>query len=800
MRHSLRFWRRHPGEAGWLIAVMAMATAIAISTCAIAQAVWFEQLPVRNGRDLVAVGWSAVDGSAQFSTSTDEFVDIKARAAGFLDVAGWEAPALMFLDTGAGVQPLTTLLTTSNFLDVLGMPVAAGRAFDAHDADAYTTVPAGIISERLRRRSFGAGSDVIGRELRVVSTRGVQTVRIVGVLPAGAEIPVKLLGDPKPADLLISIPDGRHVGGAQSRRVFERNVVGRLRDRVSAADAALQLTPILRAIDTEFPSSPRERAGAIVSLHELWFGRSKPFLWLLAAASILAILATAANAAGVMAAIGARRAREIAIRRAIGAGRGRLIIDGLLEMATLASVSWVVAIGLAWVGVRVFVAMAPTSIPRLDAAGLTPGAVFIAGAIALCVAALLAIRPHLRRGMTDVVALLQGGGQSITPSRRARVGRRISLAIQAAIVLALVASAALLAQTLRHMLNQPMGFSSEHVLVASVTPTKPYFSEPGRFQQMLDDLRLAVERAPGRRTVALAFDAPLAEYTSTVAVTKEDGTRVGVAETLVGDGYFKALSIPFLAGRDFSANAGDEMIVDVRYATRQFGSPAQAIGRRVISGATYTIVGVVDTVRSADVTAPFRATVYPFFNALHRTPGRFHIVTRESGDDAAALSAVESAIRASDPTIAVDVSRLSERLTRQTALPRTQAGVLGLLAVFALGLASLGIYAAVSQAVAERTREMGIRASLGATSRSLVVLIGKGAIAPVIAGAIGGCGLSVIVARVVRQFLFGIEPYDFRVWAAAACLLVATALIAAWWPAQRAGRVDPSVVLRSGAN
>jgi macrolide transport system ATP-binding/permease protein len=373
------------------------------------------------------------------------------------------------------------------------------------------------------------------------------------------------------------------------------------------------------------------------------------------------------------------------------------------------------------------------------------------------------------------------------------------IVVQTAVVLALLAAAGLVSATLWRLQAQPLGFDPTGVVIAQVTPTEKYFLDPQRYQQSMDDVRAQLQSAPGQRDVALAFDPPLSSYPSRMQVRFLERAPEFVSAKFVSDGFFAAMRTPLLAGRDFQRSdytSGAFAIVNERFARTYFGSVEGAVGREFDFGPRHRVVGVVADVREEGVTTPMAPVIYPLLSASLRTPGMFHVVSREARMTSNALRVIEDAVRRADPTLHVEASVLADRLRAQTATVRTQSAVLALLAVVTLGLATLGIYATISQTVEDRRREMAIRSTLGASPTGLVALVMRGVAASIGVGVVAGGLLSWIVARVTRQFLFEMSPFDPVVWSAAAGLLLVAGAAAAWIPARRAGLVNPISALK----
>jgi predicted permease len=796
MRQALNFWLRHRFEGAWLVLVIAIATGLATTVWSIADSVWFERLPFADPAKLVSVGWtSEADVSRMASTSTEEFQDLKHSTSELFDLAAWEAGGRWFLRSETALVEVAGTSVTTNLFDVLGVQAARGRTFRLGDADSNGTVA--VVSDRLWRARFNADPGIVGRVVAVaVGPLEERAIQIVGVLPPRVALRQTGLRE---MDLMVAVPDGLRPGGARSRRSLDRVLLARLRSGVTAEAAEARLTSVFQAIDREFPLSTRTRTATIVGLHEHWFGRSKPFLWLLAAVAGFLLLVAAANAVGVMLALASRRTREMAVRTAIGAGRAHLVRQALRESGLVACIAGVLSLVIAATLVRLFVAFAPADVPRLAEASLDWSGALLATFLVAVFCVFLGLVPAVGRRHRDVVVALQAGGTTSTASRQTLVVRRFAIAVQLAVVLALLAAAGLVSATLWRMLAQPLGFDPDRVVVCRVTPTRPYFTDLPRYQQVMNDVRREAELAAGS-SAALTLDPPLADWSSQMRVGFLDRPPAFVATKFVSEGFFGTMHIPLLAGRDFQRSdlaTGEFVIVNEMFARSFFGGAEKAVGREIDFGTRQLVVGVVGNVREAGLVVPLAPVLYPVLaTAARRTPGAFYVVMRPRDDSPNLMRGIEQAIRRTDPSLHVEVSVLTDRLRAQTAIAKTLATAIGSLALCSVLLAALGIYATVAQVVGDRQREMAIRSTLGASRRSLVVLAARGIGIPAMAGLVGGGLLSWTIARVTRQFLFEMTPFDPTIWLAAAVGLVATAGAAAWWPARRAATLDPAVVLR----
>lgn len=779
---SLAYWRRHASHAVWTTGVLTIAGAVAIAAWTTTWGLWLKPLPYPEPYRLVSPGWITADSPRRMSeTSVDEYVDLQTRAAAFMDVAGLELQGSWYLDRGGRMEDISVVFATTNLFDVLGVKAERGRTFQPDDAESSSTMPHAVISERLRRRLFSDDAEIIGSTLAVIGYRERRTLVIVGVLPATTRVPNLTAGDAALIDVYLAVPDGRRAGGSQSRRIYDRSVIARLKPAVTPREAEQRLTPILQQIDSEQAIFKRTRQASVVPLAEHWYGRSTATVWLLVSAAGLVVLVALANLTGLFSVIASRRRKEFVIRRALGAQGGAIRAQSLTEVAVLAAAASPLAIGLAVILTNVFVTIAPQDLPRLsdlhvDWRGSALGV-----------------------ALTMLCAGVAGAAATATPSRSATLVRRSVIALQSALVLALLGATGLVGTTLWRLLDQPLGFEPNGVTVARVTLTERLALDRVRYQQVMDNIRRDLFALPGSRVVALAFDPPLAPTPSNMQVRFLHRSAAFVPTKFVTDGYFSAMGTPLLAGRDFTRAdflSAPTAIVNERFAREFFGSIDAAIGQRFDFGPRHEIIGVAADVREGALAADVTPILYPLLVAELRAVGRFYVVVRDLGAFTTPGRAIEEAVRKVDPGLHVFAHPLADRLREQTAAVRTQAYLLGILGFVTFGLALLGMYATVVQIGEERRRELAIRAALGASERSLVRLLVQGVLVSMLAGVAGGALLATLVARVIRHFLFEMSPFDPVIWIGAAAVLTGTAVIAAWLPARRSGRANPMLALK----
>ncbi len=796
----VHYWRRHPSQAVWIVGVLVVASGVTTAVWTVADGLWLRPLPFASPERLVTVGWTTqTSAQAMLNVSTDETVDIRGAAADVMTVANIELASSRFTAVQGAMTPLSIAYTTTNLFDVLGVGVALGRTFVIEDADAAGGVAKAIVSDRLWRRLFPGTDWLPGRTIDIEASTSPQTVEVVGVLAPGVETPGLSLWDSASIDLFAAMPEGRRPGGSMSRRISDQRIIGRLHPGVTREHAEAHMTGVLRQIDEDHPLFQRVRTATLPSLQQSWLGRSQGLLGLLAAAAGVVLLVALSNLAGLLAIIRARRTQERAIRSALGANPLRLRLSWLAELAPLAIPAGLIGGLLAVLLVSAFQSLAPAEIPRLDALRLDAVGWMVASSTAwmvLLVAGVAGLPSAPGRAWSP----LQGHGTTSGSTRRRLLTHGI-VAVQTALVLTLLAGAGLITTTLWRMLDQPLGFNADDLAIVQIRVTQPHFRDAPRYQQVMDDMRRAVEALPGNRTVALAFDPPLAEIASRMRATFPHRDPALVPTKFITDGFMRTLGATMVAGRDFDRadfSGPAVALVNERFATEFFGSPDAAVGQSFEFGPPHEIVGVVSDMREGALTSALTPVLYPLLDTRLRPVGMFHLISREDRSGSGSLRALEQAVRRVDPSANIEASWLTDRLRTQTAVARTQTFVLVTLAIVTFALALLGIHAAIRQLVDDRRRELAIRAALGATPQRLVSLTLQGTAVAVTVGVGLGAVLSGLVAGVTEQFLFNTSPFDPVIWGAAGLVLMSTALGAAWFPAREAGRANPIVALRAG--
>jgi predicted permease len=811
--HAVRGFVAAPGFS--LIAVLSIALGIGLNAVvfSIVNAVLLRPVPGAEPDRLVAI-FSTVD-SARSSMSYPDYEDIAARSTTLDGVMGH---SLMFAGVDRGDRAAITAgeIVSPNYFEVLGVRLAAGRAFAAGDERAGAA-PTVIISYGMWQRDFGGRSDVVGQDLTL---RG-RKYRIVGIAPDGFNgltagvsadlwVPAGVVADIEPVGAIdtVASPTGATRNEQRGQRYLF--LTGRLRPGVMLAQARAEVAELMRELAAEHPETNKDRGAVVVPASEARLvpgvdpvlGASSAVLMI---GVSLVLLVACANLTGLLLARATSRSREMAVRVAIGASRWhvlrQLIVESLVLSLAGGAAGFALAIVVTKAIERVQVPL-PVNVtldltPDARVFGVTVGLALIAGLIIGLVPALRASRPVLvpaLKGETPVVA-----------------GRRITLrgalvAGEVALSMVLLVVAGLLLRSFVAAANTDTKMDVAHAVYAGVNVSKefPDAASGGRF---LEEAERRVAALPGVTSVARTDRLPFS-LTGNTSVVLIDGLRGPLKDggfvvdvTNVSPGYFDTLGIPIVAGRAFDTrDRGRESmpaIIVNETAARRFWPGRDPLGQqlKVRGDGVWTVVGV-----SAD--HPVRAmgeAPRPFvhFAIDQLSPGFVNVVARTSGSASALTPLMRRELLAIEPRLAFMGMEPYAAMVDVTLFPARAATVLlGTFSVLALVLAVVGLYGVVSFSVARDTRTIGIRMALGATRAQVVARVLKGSLGIAIAGGVVGLLLAAAAAQGLAGFLVGVSPFDPASYGVALATLIAAAAVASVVPARRAATLDPVVALR----
>jgi putative ABC transport system permease protein len=793
-RHALRVLARRP--AFTLVAVLTLAVGIGANTAifSVVNGVLLRPLPYPEPDRIVRL-WEQSERGTALDVSHPNFVDWRASAQSFEALALYSG-GTETVQGGREAVFADAYAVSHGFFRVFGVEPAIGRTFTADEAR-EGGVPAAVVSHRFWSATLGAERDL--SRLRVIV--GGLPLRIVGVMPAGFEYPAN-------ADLWAPKELMRDTSG---RNAHNYAVVGRLKPGVSFGQAEAEMNAIAARLKQQYGSTENAVAVAMLTLRDALTDGSQQTLWLLLGAVGLVLLIACANVATAMLATGEERRAELALRAALGAGRGRIVRQLLGESLVIGTAGAVAGLLLAAWLVRALLSMNAVTLPRVEDIGIDGRVLLFAMLLGIVTPLLFGLLPSLHASRSDLRDALAEGGRSAAAPVRSRV-RALLVAGEVAVALVLLVGAALLIRSFANVMAIDPGFDHGGALTASMSVPRTKYPDGPRSAMFYSTLLERLRRVPGVAAAGAVTQAPLTGRDHGGGLRIEGDARdqrLSAGYRVATPGYLEAAGLRLVQGRtlDDSDRPGAVPAAVVNQAfVRLLPKGVNPIGTRFAFNGmdqvnpTFTIVGVVGDVRHRALVRPVQPEV---FISAYQQPFRarytmFVVVRPTDGAQSAALAgAVREAIREVDADVPVDMSTLDQFISASVSDRRFMLSVLATFAGIGLLLAATGIYSVLSRSVAQRTPEIGIRMALGADARSVVGLMLGTAMRSVGVGLVAGAIAGVAAVRFLTTMLFGVSPLDPVAFVAAAGLLTLVALIAAYIPARRATRVDPLMALRA---
>jgi predicted permease len=682
---------------------------------------------------------------------------------------------------------------TTNLFSVLGAPPALGRVFTAEEG-----VPGGpeviILGHGLWQRRFGGDPSVVGRPVAIAGG----TATVVGVMPAAFRaLGTEEYWEPFTIGAETREPQGRYA-----------MVLGRLKPGISPERAGAEMITIARGLEGEFPDFDAGWSATVVPLTEQVVGGARQMLLVLLGAVALVLLIACANVANLTLVRATGRARETAVRIALGAPRGRLARQWLLESLVLAALGGAAGLLLGVWGVDLLKALAPSDVPRLTEIRLD-GGVLVVTALAVLIVGLLAGLPAAV-GMRSRHSALAEATQRTTAGGATQRWRQGLVVVQLALALMLLAGAGLMVRSLGRLLAVNPGFDPTGVLTVELSLPSALYEDGPRRNAFFDQVLEQVRGMPGVSAAGAVSALPLTGLASATSFRVVDRPEPAAGQWPVADirsvdeGYFPALGIPLKRGRLPAASdapSSPPAVVINETMARQLWPDGDPIGARVRVNwndpeMEPAVVGVVGDVRHSGLDGDVRPMIY--YPRGQSPSGYMVLVVRSVTDPLALAASIRGVVRQLDPALPVgDIVPMPEYVRRSVADRRYPMLLLGLFGGLAVTLAAIGLYGVVAHGVGLRSREFGVRIALGATPGDLARLVLTGAGALAVGGVVLGTAGALASTRVLTHLLYGVAPSDPGTLAGAAVLLALVVLFAAWLPARRAARVDPMTALRS---
>ncbi len=802
LRQAFRLWRRNPALVSAVVLTLALGIGANVAIFSAVNAVILRPLPFDRPERL-AMLWedNADKGWIQQSAAPANMLDWKAEVSAFEDVAAYqdfaEEASVVFPD---GPRPVSAMVVTGNFFKVLGVSSQIGQVFS--DEDTWQTGKSeAVLSAGLWRREFASDSSVIGK---IISLDG-REVRVLGVMPSNFAFPS--------SDTDIWLPTAWQTSFRTQtffRRAHWMRPFARLKDGVSFDQASAELRGVMSRLEERFPETNTNMKAGMGPLHDYRVQASRaPLLVLLGATGLLMLIACA-NVANLLLVRAAAREREVVLRRALGAGSGRVARQTLTESLVLSLAGGVVGLALGWWGTKALATLQPEGLlPVSEVAPDMRVFVFVL-LLASLNAALFGVVPALWSAARNAADVLKESVRTSSQSRRLRRFGNGLVVTEVALALVLTIGAALMARTLRNLTSVDPGFDPSGVFAATLTLPSSSYTQLDEIVAFDTRLRERVAALQGVESVALASQIPLADYnawTSGIAVKgrPEAGATGEIAHRTLTPGYFRTMRVPLIAGRDFGEDdriGGEPVVVVNKALADRYLGGTDPIGQMIAfdrepsgSSTWYRIVGVSGNEAQDAPGQEFRSEV---FAPLAQDPRRgWRLLVRTTGEPRLLERQLEAVLREIDPRRAfLSTTTMEEALAASLSKERFMAVLLVVFSCVGVLLAIVGVYGVVAQLALRRTGEMGVRLALGAQASDVRWLVVRHGLILVGVGVVAGGAVAAAASGVLQRMLYGVGTLDPLTFILVPAGILLTGLVASWVPARRVTRTDPAMVLR----
>ena len=790
-----------------VVAILTLALGIGANTAifSVVNAVLLRGLPYPEPRRL-AVVQETVTGSGPAPVAYPNYLEMREQNHSFSDLAAYSGTDF----TVSGDEKTDRIageLTSDSYFPLLGVTPVLGRSFTPEENKLPGTHAVTMIGFGFWQREFGQNPAILGRQLKI---NGAE-YNIIGVLPRGFH---GLTGG---AEVWIPIamhdtawPESSKFGFTTGRDIHWHRVIGRLKPGVSVAAANAEVAALAARMEREYPKENKGRGGRVISAADYFVGKVRPALLALLGAVGFVLLIACSNVANLLLVRAAAREREFAIRIALGAGRGRLLSQLLIECLLIAMAGGILGLALAFWGAEALPTLLPLSLPSFARVGVDTQVFFFTAAISIFTGMLLGVLPAMHAFRQNIGESLKEGAKGSQGNRARRIG---ALIVVSEIALAIVPmiGAGLMLRSLDYLLHSDLGFRPDHLLTMRIDVPHNYTGD----SRVLLSQRIAerLRNVPGVDAASASFIDPFiwgGINRGFALEGHEPITGVDVDATAYQEAdpdYFRTMGIPLREGREFAAsdlpNAQHVLIVNEAFA-RRFWPGGDALGKRIkYGGADSTrewmpIVGVVGNSKFESLRQDAGASPV-IYGPLEQSEliADLSLMIRTKVDPASLAPTLRAEIAKMDANIPVfHVATIEERIEGSSASTRSLAMLLALFAVLALLLSSIGIYSVISYGVARRTNEIGVRIALGAQQSDVLKLILSQGLRLAVLGVGIGIAGSLALTRLISSLLFGVSTTDAVTFGGVALLLSIVAMLACYLPARRAMRVDPMVALR----
>jgi len=807
VRFALRTFRKSPGFA--VVAVAALAIGIGGNTAifSLVDAARARALPYKDPERLVQL-WGTVQRARieRRGASYPDYLDWRAQAKSFEDVAAFDGQTLT-LAGAVEAERIPVEFVSAPYFSLLGVQSAHGRTFTADEDAVATPAYVAVLSDGLWKRRFGADPDVVGKPVPLNN----RAYAVIGVMPPGFK------GLTDNADLWVpfAVYAPPQVMANRGTRGFA--ALARLKPGVTVAAAQSDLDAVSRQLESAYPDTNEKRAVQVSPLGTELFGALRPALLTLMAAVAFVLLIACANVANLSLARSEARRREMAVRTALGASRGRVVRQLITESCVLTLTGAVMGLAVARASVLTLMAQSPVTFPTFVAPGLDVRVAAFTVVVSLVCGILVGLVPGLQARAVDVSSALKETARGSEGRRSQRVRDALVVA-ELAMAVVLLVGAGLMIRSVRNLAALDPGFDPRALLTLRVSiprgtlpaasgTTAPVPTPPPVYARTLIERLHAV---PGVAAVGVGTDLPL-DGNASATLFAAEGMPPVTAQNVpraythrISPEFFAALRIPLVAGRTFTESEltpTSTSVIVSEGVIKRFWPAQDPVGKRIKFGSLtssspwYSIVGVVGDVKYRGL--PENPTADPdIYLPFAERNSQYAFAVRTSVPPSSLIAPIRAVIRNADPSIPIyQVATMEEMIGSQTAQSRFTMWLMGVFALIAMALSVIGIYGVMSYLVTQRTREIGIRVALGAAGSDILRLVVASGARLIAIGIAIGLAAAFALQRVVASLLFGVTAADVASVVAVA-VLAAVALVACYLPAARATRVDPLHALR----
>ena len=791
--YALRMMRRTPGFTAAALITLALGIGANSAIFSVVNGVLLQSLPFRDAERLHVIQMLYPDGTRYSSLSAPDFMSVRGDARVFEQIEAFDQSNVTMLGAGEP-REIEAAFVSHGLFDMLGFSIVTGRAFrpEEHQPGQGQVV---VLSHGLWQRVFGGDANVLGRS---ISSAGVNYT-IVGVAAPDASLPTAV-----EAYFPIEFGPTFDATTAQGRRSEYLSVLGRARGGASAEAIDADLKRIGTALQSAFKDTNERLTMTSRPLRDMMIGEVRRPLFVLMGAVGFVLLVACANVANLLLARGSARHGELSVRAAIGAGRARLIRQLVTESMLLGIIGGALGLGLAYWSMQALIAARPVDLPRLDDIRLSGTVVFFTFALALLTSMIFGLIPALQITSQQLLLGLQETGRSSGGGRRMHRVRATLVVAEMALAVVLLTGAGLLIRSFIALTQVDPGFEPSGAITMRVTLQGAEYQNGDQVRSRVDQLIARVRELPQVTAVGVGAVLPLGglgglnDFAVDGAPPPPPDVNQEIAVAGASPDYFKAIGAPLIRGRlftDLDQPKSPPVVLLNEAAAKKWFPDQDPIGRRVLSGGPREVVGIVGDVLQRSPGEP--AVAQMFTPYAQRTSRTIRLIVRTSGDPMAMASAVREQVRALDPNLPLaEATPLTDVVARSVARPRFYTSLLTLFAAVALILSATGIFGVMSYAVAQQSKEIGIRMALGARAADVLRSIVGRAVGLAALGVLAGVAAAIALGGIISSQLFGVTVFDPVTLAIVVTVLLTSAALASLLPATRAARIDPVTTFR----